>query len=196
MVCRLPLAGAAVAGAALGHSIAYLIVAPDGRTRAALLSGTGHGYLSTMAAAEVVLGLLAVMIFLGRQFHRGLRSGSRAASEQPWVWLAARLALLQVAIFCVQESVERLVRGYPLGELTTDRLLSIGVLVQMLVALVVATLLVWLGRAVEAVGRAFGRRRLPRPVGLSIDATRVAPRPTSRPRCARGIRSPPLSRIA
>ncbi|HZD74879.1 MAG TPA: hypothetical protein VE776_13520 [Actinomycetota bacterium] len=32
---RLPLAGAGVAGAAVGHSIAYLIVAPQGRTRLA-----------------------------------------------------------------------------------------------------------------------------------------------------------------
>ncbi|HEX8929476.1 MAG TPA: hypothetical protein VGA45_11215, partial [Actinomycetota bacterium] len=53
---RLPLAGAGVAGAAVGHSIAYLIVAPQGRTRAVLLAGTGHGYWSTMVAAEIVLG--------------------------------------------------------------------------------------------------------------------------------------------
>src|SRR6266568_816316 len=49
---RLPLAGAAVVGAAVGHSIAYLIVAPQGRARATLLAGTGHGYWSTAVAAE------------------------------------------------------------------------------------------------------------------------------------------------
>jgi hypothetical protein len=98
VIRRLPLAGAAVAGAAVGHSVAYLIVAPQGRTRAALLAGTGHGYWSTMAAAEIVLGLLAVVTFLGRHLHSGLRSRKRPPSDEPWAWLAARLALLQITI--------------------------------------------------------------------------------------------------
>jgi hypothetical protein len=188
---RLPLAGAGVAGAAVGHSIAYLIVAPEGRARAILLAGTGHGYLSTIAAAEVVLGLLALLTFAGRRFHRGLRSERRPPSEEPWAWLAARLALLQIAIFGVQEVVERAVAGHPVGDLLSDRLLSIGVLVQVAVAVGVATLLIMLGRAAEAVGRAFGRQRLPRPLRLEVPRPRVAVRPVSRPRGARGIRAPP-----
>jgi hypothetical protein len=188
---RLPLAGAAVAGAAVGHSIAYLIVAPEGRTRATLLAGTGHGYLSTMAAAEIVLGLLAVITFGGRHFHRGLRRQKRPPSEEPWAWLAARLALLQVTIFGVQEAVERAAAGHPIGDVLSDRLLSIGVLVQIVVAAGVAMLLVWLGRAAEAVGRALRWERLPRPVRVAIPRPRVAVRPTSRPRGARGIRAPP-----
>jgi hypothetical protein len=188
---RLPLAGAGVAGAAVGHSIAYLIVAPEGRARATLLAGTGHGYWSTAVAAEIVLGLLALLTFLGRHFHRGLRSKKRPPSEERWAWLAARLALLQITIFGVQEVVERAVAGHPVDDLLSDRLLSIGVLVQVVVAVGVATLLVWLGRAAEAVGRAFGRQRLPRPIRVEIPATRVSPRPTSRPRGARGIRAPP-----
>src|SRR5262245_3285342 len=102
---RLPLAGAAVAGAAVGHSIAYLIVAPEGRTRAILLAGTGHGYWSTAVAAEIVLGLLAVITFGLRHFNRGLRSPMRPPSNEPWSWLAAWLSLLQVTIFLVQEVV-------------------------------------------------------------------------------------------
>ena len=188
---RLPLAGAGVAGAAVGHSIAYLIVAPEGRARATLLAGTGHGYLSTMAAAEVVLGVLALLTFAGRRFHRGLRSERRPPGEEPWAWLAARLALLQVAIFGVQEVVERAVGGHPIGDLLSDRLLSIGVLVQVAVAVGVATLLVVLGRAAEAVGRALGRQSLPRPLRLQVPRPPVAARPVSRPRGARGIRAPP-----
>ncbi len=196
MIRRLPLAGAGVAGAAVGHSIAYLIVAPQGRTRAALLAGTGHGYRSTLAAAEIVLGLLAVLMFLGRHFHRGLRSPRRPASEEPWAWLAARLALLQITIFAVQEIVERAAVGYPIGGLATDRLLSIGVLVQIVVAVGAATLLVCLGRAAEAVGRVFGRPRLPRPVRVAIARPRAAGRLASRPGRACGIRAPPHFRIA
>jgi hypothetical protein len=196
VIRRLPLAGAGVAGAAVGHSIAYLIVAPQGRTRAALLAGTGHGYRSTLAAAEIVLGLLAVLMFLGRHFHRGLRSPRRPASEEPWAWLAARLALLQITIFAVQEIVERAAVGYPIGGLATDRLLSIGVPVQIVVAVGVATLLVCLGRAAEAVGRVFGRPRLPRPVRVAIARPRAAGRLASRPGRACGIRAPPHFRIA
>src|SRR6266705_6835455 len=102
---RLPLAGAAVVGAAVGHSIAYLIVAPQGRARATLLAGTGHGYWSTAVAAEIVLGLLVVVTFGLRHFNRGLRSRKRPPSDEPWAWLAARLSLLQVTIFLVQEVV-------------------------------------------------------------------------------------------
>jgi len=195
VIRRLPLAGAAVAGAAVGHSIAYLIVAPQGRTRAALLAGTGHGYRSTMAAAEIVLGLLAVVTFLGRHFHSGLRSRKRPPSDEPWAWLAARLALLQVTIFGVQEVVERAMNGYPVGGLATDRLLSIGVLVQIVVAAVAATVLVWLGRAAQAVGRALGAARPPRPIRVPVTRPRVAVRPVSRPRLADGIRAPPRLRI-
>src|SRR6266540_1301778 len=83
---RLPLAGAAVAGAAVGHSIAYLIVAPQGRARATLLAGTGHGYWSTAVAAEIVLGLLVVVTFGLRHFNRGRRSPKRPPSEEPWAW--------------------------------------------------------------------------------------------------------------
>jgi hypothetical protein len=196
VIRRLPLAGAAVAGAAVGHSIAYLIVAPQGRTRAVLLAGTGHGYRSTMAAAEIVLGLLAVVTFLRRHFRSGLRSPKRLPSDEPWAWLAARLALLQVAIFGVQEVVERAVSGSPVGGLATDRLLSIGVLVQIAVAVVAATLLVWLGRAAEAVGRALGGVRLPRPIRVRVTRPRVGVRLASRPRRADGIRAPPRLRIA
>jgi len=83
-VRRLPLAGAAVAGAAVGHSVAYLVVAPEGRTRAALLAGTGHGYWSTAVAAEIVLGLLAVVTTIVRHVGSGLRRGQRPAGAEPW----------------------------------------------------------------------------------------------------------------
>src|SRR6266704_49524 len=141
---RLPLAGAAVVGAAVGHSIAYLIVAPQ-----------------------------------------------RPPSDEPWAWLAARLSLLQVTIFLVQEVVERAASGHAIDDLLSDRLLSIGVLVQIVVAVGVATLLVWLGHAAEAVGRALGRQRPPRPVRVVIAWPRLVVRPTSLARRADGIRAPP-----
>jgi hypothetical protein len=193
---RLPLAGAAVAGAAVGHSIAYLIVAPEGRTRAALLAGTGHGYWSTAVAAELVLGVLAVVTFLARHFNRGRRLQKRPPGDEPWARLATRLALFQVTIFVVQEVVERAIAGHLIGDLVSDRLLSIGILVQIGVAILAAVLLMWLGRAAEAVGRALGRGAQPRPLPARVARPRMAVRAVWRSRGAHGIRGPPRTGIA
>ena len=195
-VRRLSLAGAAAAGTAVGHSIAYLIVAPEGRTRAVLLAGTGHGYWSTAVAAEIVLGLLAAVTTVLRHFSDGRRRQPRPASEEPWAWLAARLCLLQATIFAVQEVFERAATGHPVGDVVRDRLLFAGFLIQVVVAMVMATLLVWLGRAAEAVGRAFGRGERPRPVHVPLVRPVTAVRPVSRPRGVRAIRAPPRPLMA
>ena len=187
---RLPLAGAAVAGAAVGHSIAYLIVAPQGRSRAVLLAGTGHGYRSTFAA-EIILGLLAVATFVARRFDRGLHRRRRPGGDEPWARVALRLCLLQVAIFVLQELLERVVAGSPLGELIGDRLLFVGILAQVAVAIGAATLLVLLGRAAEAVGRALGHGGERRAFRVPVERPRAARPPSSRPRGSRGIRGPP-----
>jgi hypothetical protein len=92
--------------------------------------------------------------------------------------------------------MERAATGRPLSELVNDRLLFVGILAQVIVAVLVATLLVWLGRAAEAVGRALGRGRLPRPVRVLIHRPAAAGRPTSRPHGARGIRAPPRPQTA
>jgi hypothetical protein len=195
-VRRLSLAGAAVAGAAVGHSTAYLIVAPDGRERATLLAGTGHGYSSTMVAAAIVLGLLAAVTTTLGHFSEGRRRQPRPASEEPWAWLAARMCLLQVTIFALQEIIERVVSGSPVSEVLRDRLLFVGFLIQVVVAVTAATLLVWLGRAAAAVGRAFGRGPGPRPAHQPLIRPVTAVRPVSRPRGVRAIRAPPRPRMA
>jgi hypothetical protein len=194
-VGRLPLAGAAVVGAAVGHSIAYLIVAPEGRAREVLLAGTGHGYWSTMVAAEIVLGLLVAVSTIVRHFGLGLRREPRPPSEEPWAWLAARLCLLQITIFTVQEVLERTVSGHPVGEVVRDRLLFVGFLIQIAVALLAATVLVWLARAAEAVGRAFAGDPRRGPGHLPVLWPAIAVRPLSRPRGARAIRAPPVLRM-
>jgi hypothetical protein len=195
-VCRLPLAGAGVVGAAVGHSVAYLIVAPQGRTRAALLAGTGHGYWSTVVAAEIVLGLLVAASTIVRRFNDGRRRQPRAPGAEPVAWLAARLGLLQTTIFVVQEVLERTVSGHPVSLAVSDRLVVVGVLVQLVVAVVVAAVLVWLGRAAEAVGRAFARDRLPRPVRLPLPWPLSSARPRLRSRGVLRSRAPPHPRMA
>ena len=185
---RLPLAGAAVAGAVVGHAFAYALAVPQPGPRLALLAGSGHQYWSAAIAAAIVLGLGSLGATLARSFRAGLRPQGRPAGE-PLGRLAARLALLQITIYLVQELIERLASAFTLWNPVEARLLLIGVAVQLL-----ALGLAWAGRAAEVAGRALRRRRAARP-----DARAARPRPTGWVRPAillaagLGGRAPPTS---
>jgi hypothetical protein len=162
MVRRLPLAGAAVAGAVLGHAVAYALAVPEPGQRLALLAVSGHAYWSAAIAAAFVLGLGSLGVTLARHFRAGLRPGRHPAAE-PLARLAGRLALLQVTIYLVQELIERAAAGVPLGGPVHGRLLLTGVAVQLVVALGIALGLAWAGRVAEVAGRALRRLRPARP---------------------------------
>jgi hypothetical protein len=159
---RLPLAGAAVAGAVVGHGLAYALAVPEPGRRLAVLAGSGHAYWSAAIAAAIVLGLASLGATLARSFRAGLRTGGRPDGE-PLARLAGRLALLQVTIYLVQELIERAATGVPLGGPVDGRLLLTGIAVQLLVAALLALGLAWAGRVAEVAGRALRRRRLHRP---------------------------------
>jgi hypothetical protein len=159
---RLPLAGAAVAGAVIGHGLAYALAVPETGRRLAVLAGSGHAYWSGAIAAAIVLGLVSLGATLARSFNAGLRPGDRPPGE-PLGRLAGRLALLQVTIYLVQELIERAAAGVPLGGPVNGRLLLTGIAVQLLVAGALALGLAWAGRVAEVAGRALRRRRLRRP---------------------------------
>jgi hypothetical protein len=190
---RLPLAGAAVTGAVVGHGLAYALAVPEPGRRLAVLAGSGHAYWSAAIAAAIVLGLASLGATLTRSFRAGLHTGSRPAAE-PLGRRVARLALLQVTIYLLQEVIERTAAGVPLVSPIDGRLLLTGVVVQLLVATVLALGLTWAGRVAEVAGRAL-RRRLPhRP-----DPRPARPRPTGWVRPAillaagLGGRAPPAS---
>jgi hypothetical protein len=159
---RLPLAGAAVAGAVVGHGLAYALAVPEPGRRLALLAGSGHAYWSAAIAAAIVLGLASVATTLARSFRAGLRTPGRSARE-PLRRLAGRLALFQVTIYLLQELIERAAAGVPLGSPVDVRLLLAGIATQLLVAAVLAVGLAFFGRVAEGAGRALRRRRLHRP---------------------------------
>jgi hypothetical protein len=158
MARRLPLAGGAVAGAVVGHGLAYAVAVPEPGQRLAVLAGSGHAYWSAAIAAAIVLGLASLGATLARHFRAGLGNGSRPAGEP-----LGRLALLQVTIYLVQESIERAAAGVPLVGPVDGRLLLTGIAVQLLVAGALALGLAWAGRVAEVVGRALRRRRPHRP---------------------------------
>jgi hypothetical protein len=194
MLRRLPLAGAAVAGAVVGHALAYALAVPEPVHGLALLLINGHAYWSAAVAAAIVLGLASIGATLTRHFRAGLRPG-RSPTGEPLGRLAARLALLQVSIYLLQELLERAVAGIPLGGPVDARLLLTGLLAQVLVATAIAAALWWAGRVAEVAGRAMRRQLLPR---LEPGSASPPPRPTGWVRPALllaaglGGRAPPL----
>jgi len=155
------LLGTAWAGAVAGHTLTYLLTVPQAAARDALLASTGHSYWAAAVAVALVLGLASALAVVVRQFRGGLR-GERTMSAHGVPRLAAGLAALQVSIFLIQEVLERLDAGAPIASVQTWRLLSVGVLIQVLVAAALAVALFLLGRASAAAGRAFRR-----PISLS-----------------------------
>ena len=190
---RLPLTGVAVAGAVVGHMVAYVLAVPEPTVRVALLGATGHAYWTAAIAAAVVLGLASVAATLRRRFRAGLLPGRPVPAERLGR-VAGQLAGFQVAIYLVQETLERLEAGVPPHALPDGRLLVTGVLVQTAIALLLAVLLTLAGRAAEAVGRALRRpaRRPERtgPLGLADPAVAW---PSRRLAAGLGSRAPPRS---
>jgi hypothetical protein len=158
---RLPLTGVAVAGAVIGHMVAYVLAVPSPTVRVALLGATGHAYWTAAIAAAVVLGLASLAATLRRRFRAGLLAGRPQPGERLGR-VAGQLAGFQIAIYLVQEALERLEAGVPPHALLDGRLLVTGVAVQTAIALALAVLLTLAGRAAEAVGRAL-RGSPPRP---------------------------------
>jgi hypothetical protein len=190
LASRLPLTGVAVAGAVLGHMLAYLLAVPEPSARVALLGATGHAYWSAAIAAAVVLGLASLASTLGRRFRAGL-GRARPQPGQSVGHLAAHLAGLQIAIYLVQEVLERLEVGVPLQALLDGRLLGVGVAVQVAIAAALAVLLAVAGRVAEAAGRALRRsRRRPPAVGVRVAAL-VAGWPSRLLAAGLGSRAPP-----
>ena len=80
MARRLPLAGAAVAGAVVGHGLAYALAVPEPGRRLAVLAGSGHAYWSAAIAAAIVLGLVSLGATLALDTEIRFRSVAERAA--------------------------------------------------------------------------------------------------------------------
>jgi hypothetical protein len=140
----------AVGGALLGHWLTYVLIAPAGGAREALLRHTGHGYLAVANDVGLVLALGS----LGAVFLRGLTAPG--APPTSGTRLLGRLSLFQSGAFGVMEVLERVTSGAPLDGLLRDGLLPVGLLVQVGVAAGCAILIGWLVRAAALVVEVIG----------------------------------------
>ncbi len=181
--------GAAAAGLVLGHALAYLIAIPDPHQRAFALQRAGHAYLPALDQAVMMLAIAGVAAIVVRAFAR---KGDGATERFGRV--AALLVVVQTFAFASQEVLERLVSGAPLGELAHDQILVIGVLVQVLVAIVAAAVLWLLARTSSRLAAtSVIRVRLPRDHSvLALIATAVRPHALLFA-TAGSIRAPPSS---
>jgi hypothetical protein len=190
---RLPLTGVTVAGAVIGHMVAYVLAVPEPTVRVALLGATGHAYWTAAIAAATVLGLASLVATLGRRFRAGLLAGRPQPAERLGP-VAAQLASFQIAIYLVQEILERLEAGIAPHALLDGRLLVTGVVVQSAIALLLAALVTLAGRAAEAVGRALQHPPDHRkPAGLPATAELVVGWPSRLLAGGLGSRAPPCS---
>ncbi len=186
-----PLAGTAIAGVVLGHWLAYATAVPDPRVRVEVLAESGHGYWALAIKAAVVLGFTALLTILLRRLSERVRG--ETPGPEPFSWLVARLAMLQVLAFTAMEVTERLSVGSPVGSLFRHHLFVLGVASQLLVACAGAVVLRWFSRAAERIcDLVLSVRRARVEAGLWARSTGQLVLPAVPLRGAAGLRGPPL----
>lgn len=154
LVERLGWAGAALAGAVVGHVLTYLVAFVTPHSRQAALDETGHSYWNFAVATAIALGAWSAIVLVIRHMRRRARHDRRDHPAEGLFRTAIRLAVLQVTLFACLEVGERLAAGAPLRGLLGHDLLPLGLVFQVLVALGLALILRALATAVEVVARA------------------------------------------
>jgi len=136
----------AFAGAVGGHMLAYALVEPGEHERTELLLSTGHGLwpvVAALALAALVAGLAGCLrdgarCLLGPPYHRALYAST-----------AGTLAAVQVCSFVLLETAERTLAHGHLHHVMGEPAVVVGMVVQVVSALIGAALLVLFERVVE-----------------------------------------------
>ena len=142
---RLLLGGMAAAGIVAAHLLAYLFAVPDPHDRVHVLDSTGHGSWSYLAA--VCLGLLVAGLL---RYIAGSFRGDRGLSA-PFLAVAGRLAVLQLGGFLGLEALERLTVDHLTSGFFAEPAMQLGIVLQLVIALVGALMLMLLTRAIRSV---------------------------------------------
>jgi hypothetical protein len=151
--------GVAGAGLVLGHWLAYAIGTPHAHARDALLHATGHGYLPYATQVALLAGALGLAVLFLARFSQREGRGSL-------LFDVTMLAAVQSIAFIAMEVGERFASGASLHDLSHGHLLTIGLGVQIAVAVVGAGVLRLTDRAADAAGVLVDTSRapVPRPV--------------------------------
>lgn len=177
--------GLATAGLVGGHALGYWVAVPDEAHRTTLLGATGHGYLPSASRLAVIFGIAAVIAGVAAGYLAGGRAG-RAS----WRSFALRLGLLQGGGFVALEVLERLAASAPMASLSAG-VVVIGLLSQVLIAVVGGLLIVGLRR----LGTAIGRPATPAAAGVLVAPRPRAVRLSSRFGLVDRVRGPPPASV-
>ncbi|MDQ3915356.1 MAG: hypothetical protein M3323_08525 [Actinomycetota bacterium] len=182
---RVGLVLVALAGLLAGHAASYFVVAPDTHDRAALLAMTGHsqhGPLGTLAVAAAFAGVIGIVMGCVRA------RCSVAGPGVSRVRVAALLWAVQTAGFVVLEAWER---GHGAAGLLQEPAFLIGLVVQLVVALVATALVMLVRVTVDALLRLFAAPPSEASAPLLPATRRAAVPATSVGRAAWNLRGPP-----
>lgn len=127
---RLVVVLTAAAGFVSGHAAAYIVVHPEASDRAAAMHTTGHEYWG----AAIAIAVAAALGALAATGWRAARSFGVEVRPVP-------LAVGQVVLFAAAEAAERSVGGVPLTQLVEAPEFLVGVMAQVIVAVIAVWLL-------------------------------------------------------
>lgn len=170
----------ATAGVAVGHMAGYALAHPDAAAREAALGG--HAYLPGTASLLIPAGVIAVLAW-------GVTSARSMGLAGQIRW--TRLAAAQIAVFALQEVVERILTGQDASSVLSERGVWVGLVAQVVVAAVVTSAINLVRTVVRAVVIGSPRRST---VALWLDTPAVldAILVPVRPAVAVGLRAPPV----
>lgn len=173
------LLSASVVGLLGGHFLGYLAAVPNESSRHSVLVNSGHAYLG----AALVFALLAALITLVGSVWLGYRKRLLSFGG-----VAVRLAIMQTSSYLVMELAERWIAGGSFQAF--PKLLALGLLAQVAVALLAATVVVLITRVGYQIRRSMSarKRRVPDELGRPSEI-----RPTIRSKLLdiRAARGPP-----
>jgi hypothetical protein len=147
--------GLAFAGAQAGHLVAY--EARFGAAAQSVQSSGAHSYFPALVKTSLggaALALIAALLLIGVARVIAIGPGTRRPGGPSYLALLAAIFTIQLVLFTAQEVGESVVAGVP--AYSAANLLLWGMLGQLPVALVAATVLRWLWSRVEAAARELG----------------------------------------
>lgn len=144
------LAALGTAGVVAGHTLAYIVLEPDGHHRASLLHETGHAYWHAALVVGLVAAAASITGHAFAQFRAVRRRGSAAESITR---AGVRLGAFQLIMYGLMEAVERSVAHEPVTSMFSHHLFVIGVVFQIVVAILFVQVLRFVGRAAVAIAK-------------------------------------------
>ena len=148
------LGGLAAFGLVAAHCLAYVLAAPDHAGMSLLMDAAGHRYWGLAVGVGMGVALGGAVWFYVRGLHSARADLGRF---NLFVFAAPRLGILQLLGFALLEASERTLWGAGLAHPMEERVVVVGLLLQVVVAIVSASVLSLLAKLAKLVAGYFKR---------------------------------------